>query len=249
MPKAREAALKALSLDNNLAEAHAALGLILNSYDYDFAGAEREFRRAIELNSNYAAAHHQYAQLLSLKFGRHEEALAEYRRALEIDPLSLIINRHYGESLFFAGRYDDGLAQLKKTVELDANFASVYAGLALIYQVKGNYAESVEAQAREQELFGNTANAALIRESFARGGWKEFLRVVTKAREPILSPMHNAAAFHATLGEKDKAFAELNKAYEKRQYYIALLKVDPRLDPLRDDPRLQELLRRVGFKQ
>ncbi len=249
MPKAREAAMKALSLDNDLAEAHAALGLILHSYDYDFAGAERELKRAIELNSNYAEAHHQYAQLLSLKFGRHEEAFAEYRRALEIDPLSLIINRHYGESLFFAGRHDAGLAQLKKTVELDANFASVYAGLAVLYQVKGNYAESVEAQAREQELFGNAANAALIRESFAMGGWKGFLRVVTEVREPILSPMHNAAAFHAELGKKDEAFAELNKAYENRQYYIALIKVDPRLDPLRNDPRFQELLRKVGFPE
>jgi|GEM_PF-133014 len=249
MPKAREAALKALSLDNNLAEAHAALGLILHSYDYDFTGAERELKRAIELNSNYAAAHHQYAQLLSLKFGRHEEAFAEYRRALEIDPLSLIINRHYGESLFFAGRYDAGLAQLQKTVELDANFASVYAGLAILYQVEGNYAESVEAQAREQVLFGNAANAELIRESFAMGGWKEFLRVVTEAREPILSPMHNTAVFHAELGNKDKAFAELNKAYENRQYYIALVKVDPRLDPLRNDPRFQELLRKVGFPE
>ncbi|MBA2339351.1 MAG: tetratricopeptide repeat protein, partial [Pyrinomonadaceae bacterium] len=201
MPKAREAVLKALSLDNNLAEAHAALGLILSSYDYDFAGAEREFRRAIELNPNYATAHHYYAQLLN-NLSRFEEASAEYRRALEVDPLSLIINRHYGESLFFARRYDAGLAQLKKTVELDANFASVYASLALLYQVKGNYAESVEAQAREQELFGNTANAALIRESFARGGWKEFLRVVTEAPEPILSPWHNAAAFHAELGNK-----------------------------------------------
>ncbi len=98
-------------------------------------------------------------------------------------------------------------------------------------------------------MFGNTANAALIRESFARGGWKEFLRVVTEAPEPILSPWHNAAAFHAELGNKDKAFAELNKAYENRKSYVTLLKVDPRLDPLRDDPRFQELLRRVGFPQ
>jgi len=246
MPKAREAALKAVLLDNNLAEAHAALGVILTEYDYDFAGAEREFKRAIELNPNYATAHHYYAELLS-HLGRFEEAFAEYRRALEIDPLSLIINRHYGQSLFYARQDDESLAQLKQTVELDANFASVHASLALLHQVKGNYAESVEEEAKEQELFGKPANAALIRESFAKGGWNEFLRVVTKAPQPILSPLHDVAVFHAVLGEKDISLAELNKAYENRTYYIVHIKVDPRLDSLRDDPRFQDLLRRVGF--
>ena len=147
MPRAREAALKALSLDNDLAEAHAALAQILIYYDYNFVGAEREHKRAIELNPNYAPAHQWYSELLTA-LSRHEEAFAEMRLALEIDPFSLIINRQYGVSLLFARQYDEAIAQLKKTIEMDANFASAHSTLSLAYQLKGNYAESVEKLAK-----------------------------------------------------------------------------------------------------
>ncbi|MDQ3711400.1 MAG: winged helix-turn-helix domain-containing protein, partial [Acidobacteriota bacterium] len=122
MPKAKQAVSKALSLDDNLAEAHAALGQIVVYYDYDFVGAEREYKRAIELDPNYATAHQWYSELL-MGLGTHEEALAEIRWALEIDPLSLLLNRQYGASLLFARQYDASIAQMKKTVDLDANFA------------------------------------------------------------------------------------------------------------------------------
>ena len=246
MPKAKEAALRALSLDDGLAEAHAALGLILLLYDYDFAGAERESKRAIELNPNYATAHHFYSRLLSAQ-GRHEEAFAEIRRALEIDPLALPINWFYGHALFHARKYDESIAQLKKTLELDANFPGTHNHLARVYQAKGNYTESVEEYAKYQELIGEHRNAALVRESFAKGGWQGFVRAMVE--RPDLSP-YLKAHFYAALGEKDKAFAELNKAYENRDGFVAMyLKVDPRLDPLRSDPRFQDLLRRVGFPQ
>ncbi|MBA3256807.1 MAG: protein kinase [Pyrinomonadaceae bacterium] len=246
MPKAKEAALRALSLDDGLAEAHAALGLILLLYDYDFAGAERESKRAIELNPNYATAHHFYSRLLSAQ-GRHEEAFAEIRRALEIDPLALPINWFYGHALFHARKYDESIAQLKKTLELDANFPGTHNHLARVYQAKGNYTESVEEYAKYQELIGEQRNAALVRESFAKGGWQGFVRAMVE--RPDLSP-YLKAHFYAALGEKDKAFAELNKAYENRDGFVVMyLKVDPRLDPLRSDPRFQDLLRRVGFPQ
>jgi len=246
MPKAKEAALRALSLDDGLAEAHAALGLILLLYDYDFAGAERESKRAIELNPNYATAHHFYSRLLSAQ-GRHEEAFAEIRRALEIDPLALPINWFYGHALFHARKYDESIAQLKKTLELDANFPGTHNHLARVYQAKGNYTESVEEYAKYQELIGEQRNAALVRESFAKGGWQGFVRAMVE--RPDLSP-YLRAHFYAALGEKDKAFAELNKAYENRDGFVVMyLKVDPRLDPLRSDPRFQDLLRRVGFPQ
>jgi len=246
MPKAKEAALRALSLDDGLAEAHAALGLILLLYDYDFAGAERESKRAIELNPNYATAHHFYSRLLSAQ-GRHEEAFAEIRRALEIDPLALPINWFYGHALFHARKYDESIAQLKKTLELDANFPGTHNHLARVYQAKGNYTESVEEYAKYQELIGEHRNAALVRESFAKGGWQGFVRAMVE--RPDLSP-YLKAHFYAALGEKDKAFAELNKAYENRDGFVVMyLKVDPRLDPLRSDPRFQDLLRRVGFPQ
>lgn len=247
MSKAREAALKALSLDNNLAEAHAALGRVLLDYDYDFAAAEREYKTAIAFNPNYTSAHSSYGTLLS-RLGRHEEAFAKYRRALEIEPLSLRNNRNYGEGLIHARRYDEAIAQLKKTLELDANFLAAHVSLGFVYQLKGNYAESVEERAKVSELQGNPQRAGKLRESFAKGGWEGFLRYATGDRGPA-NASYPLATFHAAFGEKDKAFAELNRSYENREYFMTLLKVDPRLDPLRDDPRFAELMRRVGLPQ
>ncbi|MCA1634031.1 MAG: winged helix-turn-helix domain-containing protein [Acidobacteria bacterium] len=243
MPKALEAAQKAVSLDEDLAEAHAALGNIFIYYLYDFVGAEREEKRAIELNPYYATAHHWYSELL-MGLGRHQEALAEIRRALEIEPLSLILNRQYGASLLFARQYDAAIEQMKKTVELDANFAVGHSTLSVAYRMKGNYAESVEELARFQELVGRAETAALMRESFAEGVWQGFLRAMTDERRPANLTPYNVATFHAALGEKDKAFAELNKAYQNREGILGLLKVDPRFDSLHDDPRFEDLARR-----
>ena len=248
MPKAKEAALKALSLDDNLAEAHAALCQPLMSYDFDFAGAERECKRAIELNPNYPTAHHYFAILLSW-VGRHEESIAERKRVLEIDPLSVLAHRSYGDTLIMARRYDDGIAQLKKTLEMDAGYASVYAPLSVGYQMKGDYAASVEALAKYHEMAGDPSGAAQMREGYAKGGWQGFLRTVVDKKIRINSPWHSADVFHAALGEKDKAFAALNKAYENRELGAAAIKSDPRFDSLRDDPRFAALLKRVGFPQ
>jgi TolB-like protein/DNA-binding winged helix-turn-helix (wHTH) protein/Tfp pilus assembly protein PilF len=246
MPKAKEAALRALSLDDGLAEARAALGLILVLYDYDLAAAERELKRAIELSPNYGTARHYYARLLSA-LGRHEEALAEIGRALESEPLSLPFNWFYGHALIHARRYDEGIAQLRRTQELDAAFPGVPFHLARAYQAKGGYAESVEEYARYLELSGEGDVAAAARESFARGGWRGYLRAM--AERPGLSPFHRAL-FYAPLVEKDKAFDALGRAYEERDgLLIMYLKVDPRLDPLRDDPRFHDLMRRAGFPQ
>ncbi len=243
MPKALEAAQKAVSLDEDLAEAHAGLGNIIIYYHYDFVGAEREEKRAIELNPNYATAHHWYSELL-MGLGRHEEALTEIRRALEIDPLSLLLNRQYGASLLFARHYDAAIEQMKKTVELDANFAVGHSTLSVAYRMKGNYAESVEELARFQELIGGAETAALMRESYAEEGWQGFLRAMTDERRPANLTSYNVATFHAALGESDKAFVELNKAYQNREGILGLLKVDPRFDSLHGDPRFEDLARR-----
>lgn len=251
LPKAREAALKALALDDQLAEAHISIGLVLNFYDYDFAGAEREFRRAIELNPNSAPAHHFYGQLL-MNLGRFEEARAELERALEIEPLSLVFNRIYGLILFFNRRYEESERQLTKTLELDSSFVPAYETLIPVYSLQGKYAESAEAAARAEEALGNHAGAALIRDIYAKGGRQKLLQSLT---DPSIRNQINeykrssyiVATYHAALGEKDQAFANLNKAYEDRDFFMILLKVDPRLDPLRDDPRFQDLFRKVGF--
>ena len=217
-------------------------------YDYDFAGAEREYKRAIELNPNYATAHHFYGNLFS-HLGRPEESFAEFRRALELDPLSLVINRMYGESLFYARKYDESIMQLKKTLELNSNFTLTHSSLSNAYQLKGNYAAAVEEFAKEEELRNRSENAAMIRESFAKGGWQGFLRAMTGTRRPDNLEFYEVARFHAALGEKDQAFAELNKSYEKRENSLVSLKVDPHLDPLRSDPRFAELMRRMRLQQ
>ena len=163
--------------------------------------------------------------------------------------LSVPFNWFYSHALVHARKYDEGIAQLKKTQELDANFPGTHDHLARVYQAKGDYAESVEEFAKYQELSGEPQNAALARESVARGGWRGFLRAMTGERRPAKLTSYSAATFHAALGEKDKAFAALNKAYEDREFYISLLKVDQRLDPLRSDPRFAELMRKVGLPQ
>ena len=247
IPKVKDATLKALLLDNNLAEAHTMFGFVLTT-DGDLAGAEREYKRAIELNPNSAMAHHFYGNLAS-RMGRHEEALAKSQRSLEIEPLSLIFNRALGDRLFFFRRYDEAIAQLKKTLELDAGFASAHYMLALAYQMKGNYTEAVEEQAIYQELIGEPQKAALIRESYAKRGWQGFLRTITDERLQFNLAWDDRAPYYAALGEKDKAYAQLNKRYENRKVPASALEGDPRFDPLRDDPRFQELRRRVGLPQ
>lgn len=245
MPKAKEAAEKALSLDDGLAEAHAALGLIQFLYDYDFAKAELEFKRAIELNPKYGSAHHFYARLLTA-VGRHEEALAQIRQALEIDPLALPFNWFYGHTLYFARRYDEAIAQLKKTVELDTSFPGAHHWLATVHQAQRNYAESVDEYVKGSELEGNQQTAQTAKESFARGGWEGFLRT---AIQHSGSPSYIKVIYYTELGEEDLAIAELNKIYENRAPSVIYVKGDPRLDPLRDDPRYQDLLKRIGFSR
>src|ERR1044072_9145016 len=142
MPKAKEAALKALELDDRLAEAHASLGQIAAYYDYDFPVAEREYRRALELNPNYAPAHQWLAESLST-MKRFDEALAEIKRALELDPLSLIINRLYADILIDARRFDEGVEQFHKTIELDPNFPTAHFFLGRAYEAQGMHGEAV----------------------------------------------------------------------------------------------------------
>jgi len=244
MQPAREAAQKALSLDGELAEPHATLGRV-NANEYDFAGAEREYKRAIELDPNYATAHQWYGILL-FDLARNEESQAELRWALEIDPLSVIINLYYFDSLFYARRYDDAIAQLKKTLELNTEFAATYKRLAKFYMASGNYAEAAKSYATFRELIGDQQSAALIQESFNKGGWPAVLRAIT-AKEQLakLSP-YEAVVFLAAAGEKERALAELERSYE---VFGPLLRIEPLLDPLRGDPRFEGILKRAGLSQ
>ncbi len=245
--KAKENALKALSLDDQLSTAHEFLGFIHFQYDYDFVAAEHEFKRALELDPNDASAHESYGVLLSL-LGRHEEALSESRQAAEINPLSPSINSSIGMALIDARRYDEAIAQFKKALELDAYFIPSYNGLAIAYQMQGNYAETVQNRAKILEMLGNPQGAAFIRESFAARGWQGFLRAMIESQAPQAPPyIYIKATMYAELGENDKALEILNQLYQERSLFILAIKVDPRLDKLRSDTRFQDLLRRVGL--
>jgi TolB-like protein/Tfp pilus assembly protein PilF len=246
-PKAREMVSKALELDNTLAEPHGTLGLILLQQDRDFAGSEREARRALELNPNYAEGHRRNGLRLMLS-GRHEEALAAFRRALEIDPLSSAINMTYGTGLFYAGRFDESEAQLKQTLSLDANFWLTHYNLYNLYRLKGDHAAAIEALAKSQELKDEPDAAKFIRESFAKGGWPGLLRAMTAERTRAKLPPYVLSTFEAEMGEKDKAFALLNEADEKRDQFFIFRRIDPLMNPLRSDPRFQELLRKVPLR-
>ena len=244
MLQARDAATKALSLDRDLVEPHASLGLV-DTFESDFTEAEREFNLALELNPTYAMAHTWYGVML-FYLGRHTEALIELQKALEIEPLSLIANVRYGEGLFYARRYDDAIAQLKKTIELDDSFVRAHSSLSNVYQAKGSYSKAVEQYARYQDLMGEQQTATLVRGSFFKGGWQGFLRAMTGGERPASLSRYNFVIFLTALGEKDKAFDELDKSYE---VFGRLLRIDPLLDPLRDAPRFEDILRRAGLFQ
>jgi TolB-like protein/Tfp pilus assembly protein PilF len=248
MAKAKEAALKAVSLDDNLAEAHASLARPRAVDDYDFAGAEREMRRAIELNPNYGTAHHFLADLLSV-LGRYDEAFPEHQRALELEPFSPVFTASYGRTLIRVRRYDEAITQFNKALELDPNFRPAYMNLGLVYELTGKYAESVEVRAKLTELIGDVRTAVLVRESFARGGWEGFNRYLTSENRPKTLPSYALAVAFVYLGEKEKAFDALYKAAENHEITLhQFLKSDPRIDSLRSDPRFHDLMKRVGFE-
>ncbi|MEP6703830.1 MAG: winged helix-turn-helix domain-containing protein [Acidobacteriota bacterium] len=245
--KARESALKAVSLDDQLPMAHEVYGFILFNFDYNFDAAERELKKALELDPNDASARETYGGLLA-SLGRHDESLTEVQRAAELNPLSPSIGGSVGNSLLSARRYDDAIVQYKKALELDAYFIQTHRGLAIAYQMTRNYAASVEERARITEIMGNPQGAAFMRESFARGGWQGFLREMTEnSRAPQPSPYINATLY-AELGEKDKAFSILNRLYEDDSSSVVKINSDPRFDKLRGDPRFTDLLKRMNFE-
>ena len=245
-PKAREAALKAVALDDNLAESHNALAFVLGLFDYDYVAAEREYRRAIAVNPNYAAAHQNLGVMLN-RIGRSAEGIAEVQRALELEPFSTIVNRLYGDLLAHNRRYDEALTQLKKTLELEPSFPTTHLSLSSLHQMTGKYAESVESYASYLQLSGRSQDASFVRESFARGGWQNYLKDMTGPRRPEGVSHYLAATYYVQLGDKDNTFAELDKAFNNREWPLSYVRIDSRLDLLRDDPRYHDLLRRMRF--
>jgi serine/threonine-protein kinase len=250
-PRAKAAALKALEIDETLAEAHTSLGAVRDDYDWDWAGAEKEFKRAIELNPSYATGHQWYAEYLS-EMGRHNEAIAELKRAQASDPLSPIIGAVGGYIFLFARRYDEAIAQCRRALELNAGFYPAHFNLGRVYQQEKLYPQAISEYQKAKALEeGNPGLAAELARGYAAAGKRiEALKIISQLTE--LSKrryvsLYRVAQAYAALGEFDQAFALLGRAYEEHAFELVFLKVEPENDPLRSDPRFQDLLRRMNF--
>ena len=251
--KARSAATKALEVDSTLAEAYAVLGSIANDHDYDWSGAERHFRRAIELDPGYPTAHHWYSGTLQY-LGRFDEALLEAQRALELDPLSLIINTNLADVFYGMRQYEKSIEQARNTLALDQDFPWVHLILASVYQVQRRFDEAVVECETTRSLAGTSpVTLTYVGRAYAMAGRKaDALKVLDELL--LLAQQGNAVRsgigfIYYRLGEKDKAFEWLEKAYQGREAELAYLGVDPLWDDLRSDPRCVALLKKMGLRQ
>ena len=252
MPKAKAAAMKALELDDSVAEAHAALGWVNWKFDWDWIGAEKEFQRSIELSPNYAIGHGMYALYLD-SMSRGDEGMAQHKRARELDPLSLVINANLGEALCDSHLYDEAIEQYRKTLEIEANFAPVHEDLGEAYERKGMYREAVAEWQKSLIAGGNSGIAATFGQAYSKLGYKGALQtwldqLTSPSSRAYVSPFF-IATLYARLGESDRGLEWLAKAYLQRDGDLVFLKVEPALDDLRSDPRYAELVRKVGFPQ
>jgi DNA-binding winged helix-turn-helix (wHTH) protein/TolB-like protein/Flp pilus assembly protein TadD len=248
MVRAKEAARKALALDETLAEAHTSLAYVLMHYDWNWRESEKEFRRAIELNPSYPTAHHWYAYHLTAQ-RRHDEAITEIHRAQQLDPLSLIINTDRAEIYYFARRYDEAVAYARQTLEIEPDFplARRILGWALLQQ--GHYDTAVDEFRRAAQ--GHPELNHSLAYAFAAAGRRAEARRVLREMEREHRPRYGQTLWlaipRAVLGEADEAFEWLEKAYSERDGTLILLSAAPFFDPIRADPRFAELARRIGL--
>lgn len=251
MPKAKDAALKALSLDPDLAEAHASLAMIRGTFDWEWASAEASFRRAIELNPNYPTAHHWYSHLLR-SLGRFEEAIAQTREARTLDPLSLIINNNVGSALFYAGKYTEAESQYRRVLEINARFAPGHWGLGRVSLRMGRtdqaiafHEKAVEFSARDAGYLC-TLGHALAEAGRTREAQKILAEVEAMAKVRYVAP-YDLALVHAGLGDRQGALDLLERAVDERYTGVRQLRIDERLESLRGEARFEALCRRVGL--
>ena len=249
-PRAKAAALKALELDHNLAEAHTSLAYIKHHYDWDWAGAEAEYKLAIQLDSSNAITHLRYAELLS-NLARHDEAIREVKLAHDLDPLSLVIQANVGRLLFQARRYDDAITELQKVLAADPHRAFARISLAQCYEQKGLYSESLNEFEKVRSEFNGQSGVGYAELLAHLGKKNEVMRLLSFLEQPQPDGAELwvfIGAIYAQLGQKDKAFSWLNQAYQNRDFFISFLKTEPTMDPLRSDPRFTELLRRLRLQ-
>lgn len=251
VPKAKDAALRAVEIDPGNSDCYVILGFISFWYDWDWQTAERHFQRALDLDRNSQEAHFAYAHLLS-NSGRHEQALAEIKIARELDPLSLRTSALEGQILFFAGDYDNALDRLQKAIDLDANFWLSHLFISRVYTKKGMYSEAVAEAKRAAELSGNSQSDAYRAWALAESGKiseaREILdELIEAARETYVPPYNIALAYNA-VGEKGKALDYLEIGFLEKDVRMVFLKVEPQWDNLRSEPRFVDLLKRMRIQ-
>jgi TolB-like protein/Tfp pilus assembly protein PilF len=250
LPKAMALALKAIEIDERLAEAHAALGGAMATYERDWEGAEKEFKRAIEINPGYATAHHAYAMVCLLPSGRLDEALAAVSRARELDPLSLFINASVAMILNYAGRYDEAIELLQKLIDLEPNYYLSHWVAGYAYEQEGEHERAIEAYQRARDLSGaNSSTTKSLGHLYGALGREEEARrllndLEARARRDYVSP-YDVAGIHAGLGDKGRAIELLERAYEERSGVMVWLNLDNTFKSLRSEPSFKDLLRRM----
>jgi len=251
-PKAKAAVVRALELDDSLAEAHASLAYIHAYYEWDWAAAEQEFQRSLQLNPNDAAVRHRYSRYLST-VGRIDDALREIRQAQGLDPLSQIAKANVGVIYYFARQYDAAMKPLNDILKEDPNFDTGYWGLGLIYEQKGMPREAVAQMEKAATLSPDPNTVASLAHVYASSGQKEkalkiLSQLETRAKKESISSYH-FALIYVGLGDREKALAALEKAFQERSTLLTYSKMDPRFDPIRSDARFINIQRRIGLPQ
>jgi serine/threonine-protein kinase len=250
-PKAKDAAMNALAIDPTLGAVHTSLASIKFVYDWDFAGAENEYKQAIRLAPNNPEAHSAYANFL-LAMGRSDEAINELKIAQQFDPLSVSIPANIGWALYIAGRFDEAEAQIKSVLERDPNFPRALMNLGEVYEEQGKYDDAIAAYQKSKQLSGDFLADMALGHVYAKSGRKaEALKIVEdleeKVRQKQVSPFLPAVVY-AGLNDNDKAFYWLERAYQERSNWLTLIKIGRRLKALNQDPRFDDLLKRIGFE-
>ncbi len=249
---AKKAALKAIELDDALAEPHASLAFIAETYEWDWPAAEREYKHALELNPGYAQAHNWYGGYLTYT-GRFNEGVAEAMRARELDPLSLPLNNALAGRLLAAGRYDEALRQVQTTLELDEHFAPAHQTLGWVYLHGGKQDDAIREFQNALELAGAADTDIQLDLGFAYAvsgrpdEARRILATLQQLHQQGIVPAASLATLHGALGESNEAFVWLEKAYQERDPQLTYLKAGRRFEPLRGDPRFGQLVRRVGL--
>jgi tetratricopeptide (TPR) repeat protein len=249
IPRAKEAATKALEIDDTLAEAHASLGYA-EGYDWDWSDAEREFQRAIQLDPTYPTARHWRATNFLEPMGRLNEAMTELKRAHELDPLSPVINAVLARNFMFARQYDRAAEQLRETLEIDPNFALAHSYLGLFYELKGMLGQAIAEFQAWQTLSGDEpAATGALGHAYALSGkraeaQKAIVRLRDLSKDRYVAP-YDVAVVYVGLGDTDQTMEWLQRAYEDHSAWLIWIKLDPRFDGIRGDPRYRDLLRRM----